>query len=154
MATNSIPPEISGPRKRKPSTKASTNGDPQEVQKRQKSGTVVKKTASTPLTQKKDIPVAPDRASAKNSGKKPATAEIDSSDSDLDDNSEDLTSIPLNHVLKAAGKSDGNQDPAPELIIIDDDNNDEPNLEAPEESAEAEMGKNCIFWYQTELITT
>jgi len=47
MATNPASPEISGPCKHKLSTKATTNGDPQVVQKTQKSGKLVKKSVTT-----------------------------------------------------------------------------------------------------------
>src|SRR6266508_2045611 len=47
MATNPASPEVSGPRKCKLSTKATTNGDPQVVQKKQKSGKLVEKSVTT-----------------------------------------------------------------------------------------------------------
>ena len=175
MATDSAAPEISGPRKRKLSTKATTNGDPQ-ARKRQKSGTTVKKTVTAALTAVKNgvtaaltkkktsktatgtskaASVAPNRASAKGREKNPQKR---ASVEDIADDSDDIPSNPPQnpkHILEAVdGSDDDDQDPAPELIEVDDDDDDdeeddgdedETNLEAPEESAEAELSMGFIF---------
>jgi hypothetical protein len=164
MAKNSapVPLEVSGPRKRKLSSKASTNGDPLvQAPKRKKLTNAVKtrKDGTAALTQKKkpDGPsktdtgtskAATNRAFEKTSGKrtqKRATVE------DVDDPDDERTSNPPqnpNHILEAADGSDNDSDPAPEIISIasDDDNSDdeEANLEEAEESAEAELGRNFI----------
>ena len=166
MSTNIASPEISGPCKRKPSTKASTNGDPQEARKRQKSGTTTKNVV-TVLTQKKNVssksgsatgtskaaPVAPNWASAKAPGiQKHATIEHDDSNADLDldklasnrTNSEPPQN--LNNVLEVAHGSDNGLDESVINLIEDDDKNNT-DLEAPEESAEAELGTNLSPYY-------
>lgn len=161
MATNPASPDISGPRKRKPSTKASTNGDPHEARKRQKSGTIPKPSAMTALTKKKyaatvsskaaaAAAVAPNQASAKGPGKstqRHATVESDDSeDSDDQSHTSNRTNPPKNpnRVLEAADGSDDGPDLASNFILVDDDNEDETRLEVAEESAEAELGRNFI----------
>jgi hypothetical protein len=156
MATNPASPDISGPRKRKPSTKASTNGDPHEARKRQKSGTILKPSVTTALTKKKNAATvsskaaaaAPNQASAKGPGKstqRHATVESDDSE-DLDDRTSNQTNPPQNpnRVLEAADGSDDDPDPKSNFILVDDDDDDETNLEAAEVSAEAELGRNFI----------
>jgi hypothetical protein len=55
MATKSASPEVSGARKRKLSNKASTNGDPLEARKRNKTLSAVKKGVTAALTKKKRL---------------------------------------------------------------------------------------------------
>ena len=100
MPPNPASPDISGPCKHKSSTKVSTNGDPQEAWKHQKSGTTTKsvvtaltknnipsKTA-TGTSNLKAVPVAPNRASMKVPGKSIQKC-IESEDSE---DSDELTS--------------------------------------------------------------
>ena len=125
MATNTV----SGPRKRKLSTKATTNV------KRKKSATNKGETVAP--TQKKvtgtgrtAVPSKPgNRASEKVPGKaqKATVEDVE----DLEDSNDDLTL----------------EDQAAEIISIDDDEKteDETNQEAAKESAEAELGRKHIF---------
>jgi hypothetical protein len=128
---------------------------------------MVKKGVAAALTKKKPTPskmatgsskaAAPNQPSAKipeNCIRKHAPVEIE----DIADDSDAIPSNPPKnptHVLEAAdGSDDDDSDPAPELIEVDDedkdeedaeDNEDETNLEAPEESAEAELSTDIIF---------
>jgi hypothetical protein len=164
MATNSASTEISGPRKRKLSTKATTNGDPQEARKRQKSGTTVKKSitaalsavkkgVAAALTKKKTVPsekapgtskavpAAPDRAPPKGPEKrarKRAPVKIEDIADDLDDIPSNPPQNP-SHILEAAdGSDDKDPDPAPELIP-DDEEEDEDEDEDEDDEDETNL---------------
>ena len=171
MANNSTSSEVSGPRKRKLSTKASTNGDPQVARKRQKSGKAVKESVTAALTKKrapttvpskittgtpKTTPAVSNQASAKaapeKSARKRATVDIEEIVDDSDDHASNPPRNPK-HILEAADGSDDDDDdpdPAPDLIPVDDDDDEEEeeetNLEVPEESAEAELGMSFIVY--------
>lgn len=165
MATNPTSPDISGPRKRKPSTKASTNGDPQEARKRQKSGNTTNKSVTTALTKKKKDAPRPSKTATVTSKATSILARKSTQKRPIvesDDDSDDPNNSPQtpNRVLEAqaadGSDSDDSLDPAQELILVDEDDNEEKvetYLEEPEESAEAELGM-ISFPYQTELIAS
>ncbi len=170
MTTNSTAPEVPSPHKRKLSTKATTNGDPQVDRKQKKLEATVKKsvtaptkkrTSTTMLTTKttsgtsKAAPVpkwASAKALAAKGAQKRATVEIEEVGSDESDS---YTSIPPRnpkHVLEASDDDDeGITNPALKLIVVEDDDDDDEeededtNLEAPNESAEAELGMRFNF---------
>jgi hypothetical protein len=128
MATNTVSEslEVSGPRKRKLSTKAITNGDV----KRKKSAT--NKGVTVAPTPKKvtgvAVPSKPaNRASGKVTGKNAQKATVEDVE-DLDDSNDD----------QAADGSVDNPDD-------DDKTEEETNEEAAEESAETELGRKHIF---------
>jgi hypothetical protein len=152
MATNTASLEVSGSRKRKLSTKASTNGDPLEA-KRKKSAANMNVTAA--LTKKKAAGAAApsitatgtsktihNGASEKVAGKKARKRHESVDDMDgLDD-----------HTSENFGSTDGNDnnpDTVHEIISIDDDDKkmeEETNLEDAEESAEDELGRKFLFY--------
>jgi hypothetical protein len=159
MPTVPDSPDVSGPRKRKLSTKVTTNGDPNVERKRKKSEQVQKKSHGTapapkkkpsttatavPKVAKQAVQVAP---------AKPAPRRRSVEVEEVYDEVDHHTSVPPRnprHILEAADGSDDDmeEDPAPELITIDDDDEDENMdtekvLETPEESAEAELS----MWY-------
>jgi hypothetical protein len=91
MSSNNTSSDVSGPRKRKLSTKASTNGDPLEA-KRKKTLSGVKKGGAAALTKKKATPVTGKAT------QKQTTVDNDNSDeaisiSDDDDKVEDETNL-------------------------------------------------------------
>jgi hypothetical protein len=169
MATKSASPEVSGARKRKLSNKASTNGDPLEAQKQNKTLSAVKKGVTAALTKKKKTAAvsssktatitskvaaaAPNRASEKVAGKgtqKCATVE----DVDDADDADERTSNPPqnpNHILEAVDGSDnlnGSDPGPPEVISVnnsDEESDDETNLEAAEESRVAKVRFGSIL---------
>jgi hypothetical protein len=144
-----------GPRKRTLSTKAATNGDPIAEKKRKKSEEVQRKGATTALTQKKlttttkKNKIAATKKAASSSSAKQAPRRPSIEIEEVYDEADHHTSVPPRnprHILEAADGSDDDMDdimddePAPELITIDDDDEDiEVVHEAPEESAEAEL---------------
>jgi hypothetical protein len=159
MATNtaSLNVSASGPRKRKLSVKASTNGDPLQAPKRKKTLSTVNKGATAALTKNKTTTVtsktatgtsnaAPNRVSKKVSGNdKQKNATIENVDSADDITMDDVTSnLPHNHGsnLDAADGSDDESNPT----LGDDDsekegNDKETDLDEEEESAENELGR-------------
>jgi hypothetical protein len=142
-ATN---PELSGARssppsrKRTLSTKAATNGDPNAERKRQKLEAAQKKgMKTTTLTKKKPTTTA----SKKTPSARKAAKTAPHSSVDIDPTSDDDSDM---HVDAAAA--------APDSDIIDVDDVDEDSvevLEAPEESAEAQMRTYQSF-FLAELI--
>lgn len=156
MTTNPTAPEVVGPHKRKLSTKATTNADPQvDFRKRKKLGAAVKKSVTAPTkkrtsatitkTASKAAPV-PKRASAKavpakRVQKQTRTVGIE----EVSDDSDSHISIPPRnpkHILEATDGSDDNDDNS------DEEEDDNTNLEAPKESPEVEMGT----WFNSGFV--
>ena len=126
------------------------------------------KNVVTVLTQKKNVsskfgsatgtskvaPVAPNWASAKAPGiQKHVTIEHDDSNTNLD--SDELTSNWTNsepprnpnNVLEVAHGSDNDLDESKINLLIEDDDENNTDLEAPKESAEAGLGTNLSPYY-------
>ena len=164
MPFNSNPFKASEPCKCTLSTKAATNGDPQEEQKQQKLDNSQKKlmaptkkqttTTSNKVSSSKAAPAkvtiaVKATATAKKWQVAPAkptpwhpSVEIE----DIDDNSDHPKSNPPcnpRHILEATDGSDDEvavDENPPELIGLDDNDNDDPmDVEAPEESAKAQL---------------
>ena len=118
MSTNT---KVSGARKRKLSTKASTNGDPLEA-KRKKTLSSQKKGVALALTKKKKTSTAWKEA--------PKSGTVDEDDSG-----------------EAADGGDNASD-THDIISIDDDDDkmdDETNLEVAEECAETKLGRILFY---------
>lgn len=145
--TKSPSPKVSGPRKRNPSSKAKTNGDPLQAQKRRKALSNVNKGVTAALTRKKTKATAAARSKAN-----PDTRVENEDDSTDDITMEDITSRPSQNpnIDPVADGTDNDSNPA--APDVDDSENEEASdLEAPEETAETELGERTIL-YLTELI--
>jgi hypothetical protein len=157
-ATNGDPLEASKRQKSGTTVKKSVTAALSAVKKGVTAALTKKKTvpSKTATGTSKAAPVAPDRAPAKvpeKRAQKRAPVEIEDISDDLDDIPSNPPQNP-NHILEAAnGSDDDDPDPAPELIPVeedeedgdeddeDEDDEDEMNVEAPEESAEAELSR-------------
>lgn len=125
MATNASSHEISGPRKRKLSTKASTNGDPLEA-KRKKKLRVLNNVETEALTKKK----------------KASEVHQPVEDEEMDDEGSDRNEVDMEPATEVISIDDSDDD---------EDTEDETNLEVKEETAETEMGTNFFFMYLIKL---
>jgi hypothetical protein len=172
MANNSDSSGVPEPRKHTLSTKAATNGDPQAERKRQKKldnsqkkkSTLTEKQTTTTSDKASSSKSAPAKATTiaakatatatKRQPAKPAPRRPSVECEDVYDESDHPKSNPPRnprHILEAADGSDDEapENPAPEVIVVDD--HDEPidvlmNVEAPEESAEAELSMYYYFY--------
>ena len=127
-------PETSGPRKRTLSTKAATNGDPNAEQKRQKLGEVQKRGAKMPLTKKK-----PTTTSSKKKGKKAAKTASRSPSANL----EGVSDKPASDFGASDDNTNGRNGESDDSEDMDEDTVEV--LEAPEESAEDQLGTFHLF---------
>jgi hypothetical protein len=166
MPTVPDSPEVSGPRQRKPSMKATTNGDPNVERNRKRSEQVQKKGAAPAPTKKKNSVQASAKtttATAKAAPAVPAASakpapqrcsvEVEEADAETDHHTGTQASVPPRNprrILEAADGSDDDTegDPVPDLIAVDNDNDDEgTDTEELEESAEAELSawhRSCV----------
>ena len=176
MITSSPSPDISGPRKHKLSTKASTNGDPLKVKWKKTISTANKDaTATAALTKKKTAATAVlSVMAAKALTTKQASEKLPEKGTqrhttieDVDDADElvDITMNPPQNTnslnLEAENGSDNESDSnhAPEIIIINDNDEktevvDGTHLDTDEESDETQISRNFFFLYLTKLIMT
>jgi hypothetical protein len=121
-------PEASGPRKRKLSSKVTTNGDP-EVERKRKRLEAIKQSTKPALTTQAPAKTKP----ATKPAPRPQRPSVETEESD--EESDHHTSVPPHNpqrVLEATNGSD-NDDEAP----VPDGNKED--LEVPEESDEAEL---------------
>lgn len=134
--------EVSGARKRKLSTKASTNGDPLEA-KRKKSLSEAKKGGAASLTKKTSFVTGNSKAIGKKAS---------------ENGSDNSTPATGSHtpVTGMATQKTINTDPEAtegvdnDIISLDDDDDkqdDESNPESAEESAEAELGRIFFLFF-------
>ena len=130
-------PETSGPRKRTLSTKAATNGDPNAERKRQKLGEVQKKGGKMPLTQKK-----PTTTSSKK--KAMAIKAAKTAPQSPSANVERVSDKPTSDIGASDDETDGgDSDDSEDTVKV---------IEAPEESAEVQLGMvSYIFRVLVEL---
>ena len=158
MPTNPDSSGVPGPRKRTLSTKAATNGDPLAENKRQKildnsqkktlipteKRTTTASSSKSAPAKATTIPAKPTAIATKRQvAPKPAPQRPSVECEDVYDEADHPKSNPPRnprHIMEAVDGGDNEvaKDPAPEVIAVDD--NDEPtNVEAPEESADAEL---------------
>jgi hypothetical protein len=138
------PESSQAPRKRTLSTKAATNGDPNAERKRKKLEHEQKKTAKAAVTRKqKPTTVAPKKKTAAGraaTATKKATQHSSVDVEDVDNNASHQTNTQATN-LNGEESDDSDVDmycgPAADPINVDDEETE--NLEAPEESAEAEL---------------
>ena len=144
--TNS--PDVSGPRKRKPSSKARTNADLLQAQKWKKTLSTVNKSVTAALTRNKTATGTSNTTPNELRPSKKVSGGQDKHATDSDDIiMVDLTlEPPPNITLDAAADGSDNENNS---VVEDMDNedkvNDETDLEAAEESAEMELGIRIIF---------
>ena len=141
-------PELSGPRKRKPSNKARTNGDPLQAQKRKKKVSTVNKLVTAALTQNKTA-TGPSNTGRNQLG---APENVSGTQDEDSPDSEDIIMVDLtlkhaqNISSDAAGdRSDNESNSSSENKNNEDEEDDNTNVEAAEESAETELGIKIIF---------
>ena len=134
--------EVLGARKRKLSTKASTNGDPLEA-KRKKTLSEAKKGGAAALTKKTSFVTKNSKATGKKA------SENGSGNSTLATGSDTpVTGMAVQKIVDTDPEATEGVDN--DIISVDDDDHDdkqddESSLESAEESAEAELGRFFFF---------